>query len=308
MGRQNIAFLYARVSKRPIISRDAESGEYNYGMAYVDTVRSLRPVDDGIKFVKHDHPLIMSREKDILDQMCEWEENDIVLVKGVVTSKTIPKTSFCPHCTDENGNATKNTKNGNLVYITPIYVRKEKSYGEDKKSAIEDIVNNREISNQVYVMGTLVRDPKLITVKKGIQIAQYPLAINRKFTIRTDDPNIKTDWPIVKNYGEKAREDKIFLQLGAEVIIDGLLQARNITRHAVCDKCGQTYDWVDHCMELVPYDVEYVSGHKSEEQVKAESQKEVEDIKQMLFKTGYQDEIGDEYKSEDIVKNQIPTE
>lgn len=300
MGRQNIAFLYARVSRAPVISRNAETGEYNYGMVYLDTVRSLRSVGDDIKYVRHDHPLVMSREKEILDQMEDWKENDIVFIKGVITSKTVMKSSFCPHCTDGEGNATRNTSKGNLVYITPIYVRKEASYGDDKKAAIEDIVNNREISNQIYVMGTLIRDPKIITTKRGIQITQYPIAINRKFTIRTDDPNIKTDWPIVKSYDEKAREDKIFLRYQAEVIIDGFLQARNITRRTKCEHCNEEYEWTDHCMELVPYDVEYVSGHRSEEEVEAEAQKSVEELKQMLFRPESQDDLDDDLKSDDI--------
>ena len=38
-----------------------------------------------------------------------------------------------------------------------------------------DIVNNREISNQAYVMGTLITEPKLFTTKRGIQITQYAL-------------------------------------------------------------------------------------------------------------------------------------
>ena len=232
--------------------------------------------------------------------MADWRINDIVLIKGVVTSKTISKSSYCPHCTDDDGNATKNTVNGNLVYVTPIYVKKIESYGEDKQAAIEDLVNNREISNQIYVMGTLIKDPKLFTTKKGVQITQYPLAINRKFTIRTDDPNIRTDWPICKSYGEKAREDKIFLRHQAEVIIDGFLQARTVHRHAKCACCGKDYEWKDHMMELVPYDVEYVSGHKSEEEVKAESEKSVEELKQMLFNTGYKDDIDDDLKSDDL--------
>ena len=59
MGRQNIAFLYARVSSIPNIAKDNESGEYQYGMVYVDTVRGLRSVEDGTRYPRHDNPLII---------------------------------------------------------------------------------------------------------------------------------------------------------------------------------------------------------------------------------------------------------
>ncbi len=299
MGKQNIAFLLGRVSKSPVIQKDKETGEYVYGMVYIDTVRSLRAVDDGVKYVKHDHPLIMSREKDILDKMCEWEENDIVFIKGVITSKTIPKASKCTFCS-EKGKTVKNEINGNLVYITPIFVERRASY-PDKASAIEDLVAHREISNQVYVMGTLIRDPKFFKTKKGIQITQYPIAINRKFTIRTDDPSIRTDWPIVKSYGEQARNDKIFLKYQAEVIIDGFLQARTLKRKIKCSCCGQVYDYSDHAMELVPYEVEYVSGHRTKEEVESEKQASVEAIRQMLFAgDDVNDKLDDDMKTEDL--------
>lgn len=300
MGRQNIAFLYARVSKKPVIARNKETGEYDYGMAYVDTVRGLRSVEDDVRFVKHDHPLIMSREKEMLDMMCEWSENDIVFIKGVITTKTIEKTTFCEHCTQEDGSQTVNKVKGNFIYITPIFMEKIKSYGEDKIGAKEDLVLHREISNQVYILGTLVREPKLFTTAKGVQITQYPIALNRKFTIRTDDPSIRTDWPVVKSYGERAREDKVYLQLGSDIMLDGFLQARTVHRRTKCPHCGQEYNWDDHSMELVAYDVEYVSGFKSREEVEAEAQTTVEELKQELFKSGYKDTLEEELKSDEV--------
>lgn len=301
MAKLNLVLLYARVSKTPVIAKNKETGAYSYGMVYVDAVRGLRQVEDGVNYIRHDHPLIMSMESEILDEISKWKENDIVLIKGVVTTKTIMKTSFCPECTDEKGNASKNQTRGSLVYVTPIKVNRIASYGDDKKAAIEDIVNNREISNQIFVYGTLIREPKIFTTKKKLQITQYPIAINRKFTIRADDPNFRTDWPFVKSYGEHAREDKIFLQQGAEIIVDGFMQARTVHRKCKCAKCGKIYEWADHLMELVPYDTEYVKGHKSEEQVKAEYQKNIEDIKQQIFNAGVTEDLEEEFKSEDTM-------
>ena len=298
MGRQNIVFLYGRVCKAPVISKIKETNEYNYGMVYLDAVRGYREIDDGVRFVKHDHPLIMSREKEIVDKMLEWKENTIVFVKGAITTTRMAKTSFCPDCTDEDGKPTRNESTGNLVYITPIYVEKVRDY-DNKQQAIEDVIRNREISNQIYVLGTVLKDPKIITTKQGIQFSQYPIAINRKFTIRTDDPSIRTDWPIVKSYGEQARDDKSYLKYQAEVIIDGFLQARTITRKQKCKCCGKIYEWKDHAMELVPYEVEYVSGFKTTEEAEAEYNCKVDEYKQMLFDTAYKDDLDEDLKSDD---------
>ena len=298
MGRQNLAYLYARVSKAPKISRSPDTKEYNYGMAYVDVVRGFRKVEDDVNYTKHDSPLIISREKEILEKMALWKENSIVFIKGVITTNSIEKTSYCPNCTNDKGESTENKVTGNIVFITPIYVRHVADY-DSKEEAVEDLVKNKEISNQIYVLGTLLKDPKLVTTKKGIKFTQYPIAINRKYTIRTDDPSIRTDWPIVKSYGEQALDDRTYLRFQSDVLIDGFLQARTITRRRKCDHCGEIYDWKDHCMELIPYDVEYVSGYKTKEEAEAEYAQTVEEYKQMLYSSGYRDELDEDLKSDD---------
>ena len=300
MGRQNIVHMYARVHKAPQINKDIETGEYQYGIVYLDTVRGLREIEDNLKYVKHDYPLVMSREKEILDEMSTWQENDVVLLKGVITSKAIMKTSYCPHCTNADGTPTANEVKSNLVYVTPIFTEKLKSYGEDKRAAIEDVVKHREISNQILVLGRVLKDPKLFTTRQNVQITQYPIALNRKFRIRTDDPSIKTDWPLVKSYGERARDDKLYLQYESDVLIDGFVQARTVRRKMKCPHCGQLYEWHDNSMELAAYDVEYVNGFKSREQVEAEAQgKSVEELKQMLFESGYKDDLEENLQSVD---------
>lgn len=299
MARQNVAFLYGRVSKAPIVQINQETGEYVYGMGYLDTVRGMRPIDDGIRFLKHDHPLIISREKEILDKMRTWQPNDIVFVKGVVSSKAIGKTSFCPFCKDEGGNPTKNSVRGNLIYITPIYVERVKSF-DNKAEAVEDLVANREISNQVYVVGTLIQEPQYFTTKQGVRITQYRIAIDRKFRVRTDDPIIKADWPVVKNYGEAALQDKVMLQKKAEILADGFLQARTVTRKVKCACCGKIYEYKDHSMEIVPYAMEYLRGEKSEEEVEAEYGMTIEEVKQQIFQSAYRDNLSEDMKSDDI--------
>lgn len=294
MAKQNTAFLYASVHESPRIAIDRETGELKFGIAYVRVVRGLRDAHDGINF-RYDIPIIMSKEPEILAEMKEWSPNDIVFIKGTLACKDVPKKSYCPHCTDDQGNSTMNMSKGSLVYINPIYVKKVKSC-EDENKATEDLKENREISNQIYCIGTLLTEPKLFKTKNGTSITQYKIAINRKYRIRTDSPETKTDWPWVKSFGEQAIEDKLRLKQGSDVYIDGFIQARQILRTTKCEHCGEFYRWEDTAMEIVPFAVEYGRGtYKSDEELEEAKQMRIEEIKQSLHDDLFEkDELDEE--------------
>ena len=296
MARHNIAFLYAQVYKKPEFKLNRETGEPEYGMMYLTVLRGYRDVKDGKLYTKQDHPMVMTKEPTILQQMVELNENDIVLVKGTIASKNIRKGSFCPDetCLDENGNRTKNIVDGLLMYINPIYMQKICSF-ESKGAAIEYLNQHKEISNQVYVLGTLVRDPKKFKTKNGLIITQYQIALNRKYKTRTDPPEVRTDYPWVKSYGEQAVEDRMRLHTGSGVFIDGIIQARRVHRKTKCRCCGKEYEWIDNTMELVPYDIEYMPGtFYSDEDIETTKQEKAADVFKKLFGGDEKDDILDE--------------
>lgn len=294
MAKQNLVFLCGFVTQDPIVFKNKE-GEMSHGIMYLDTVRSLRKVGDNLHYQKHDYPLIICRNPELLPVMDKMKEYDIILLKGVVTTTSMPKTSYCPSCGE------KNLTTGNCVYVTPIYMEKIASC-PDKKSATDYILERQEISNQVYIYGTLLHEPKIFTTKRGKQVTQYPIVIDRKFTIRADDPVVKSDYPVVKSYGEQARNDKTYLKAGSEVIVDGGLQARNIERNAKCPHCGSFYKWKDTAMEIVTYACEYLNGFKSDADIEKEFQMDVEAYKQKLF--GQTDALPDELKTMDLAENE----
>lgn len=300
MAHHNSAILYARVAKKPSISQDNE-GNYIYGMVYVHVVRGLRDAHDHIKYIRHDQPLVISKDPAILREMAGWTENDIVMIHGFVASRDIDKPSYCPNeeCKDEDGHSpVKNIARGNLIYINPITAYLIKRY-DNREDSIRDVVAHREISNMVYILGTLVSEPKKFITKKGLPVTQYKLAINRKYHVRTDNPDHKTDWPWVKSYGDQAVEDKLRLHIGSDVYIDGFIQARTILRTTKCRCCGQFYRWQDHCMEIVPYAVEYGKfTYYSDEELESMFDKTVEDIKQSVFAGN--DKPGEDDNTDDL--------
>lgn len=231
MAKQNLAFLLGSVAKEVRVVKDRE-GRNLYAMAYINVARGLREVGDHRKYMKCDNPIIMTRDENMMAEIATWHHRDIVFVKGVIASKHIKKASYCEYCN------TKNSFPGALVYVNPIYVKKQAHFNTDEE-CLQYLADNREISNQIFVFGTLCRDPKKITPREGLTVTQYQIAMNRKFRIQTDPPEIKTDYPWVKSYGENAKEDRNRLRVGSVVYIDGCLQARSVQRHAFC---GQACD------------------------------------------------------------------
>ncbi len=290
MGRFNSARLYARVISPPRIYRN--NGKV-LGMVSLDTVRGKRLVEDKNYKIKHDEPIVITEEELIVNQIENWQENDVVLIKGTVNTKILEKRTICSHC------GATNRVVGNMVYVTPISVKRVAHF-DNKEAAVEEIVRNQEISNEIQVFGTLTRDPKIFTTARKIQVTQYPIALDRNFIVRHDDPNIRTDWPFVKSYGEQAREDKIFLRAKASILVDGYLQARSVKRKCKCPSCGEFYEWNDKCMEIVPYDVEYIAGHRSKEEVESENKKTVEELQQILYTNAFSDTLDDDEKTSDV--------
>ena len=154
---------------------------------------------------------------------------------------------------------------------------------DNKNDATDDLMENREISNQVWTIGTLIKDPRFFKTKDNIPITQYLIALNRKFRNPNDSEEIVTDWPIVKSYGEMALEDKVRLHQGSEIYIDGFLQARTVRRKIKCKCCGQLYEFKDHAMEIVPYAIEYLTGFVSNQEIEEERKTTIEQIKQSIF-------------------------
>ena len=277
MARHNLAFLLGAVVKKPNIVKDAE-GNPRMALAFLNIVRGYRDVGDKRTLMKSDRPIIMSKEPDVIKEIDRWEEGDIVEIKGTIATTRIKKSSTCDKC------GHKNSFEGVMVYVNPFFVKKRYHY-DSPEECMKFLSENREVSNQVFVFGTLVRDPKKMAPKVGLIVTQYQIAMNRKFRIRTDAPDIKADYPWVKSYGENAQEDWERLYKGSEVFIDGCMQARGVMRHAICSECGEMYDWKDRAMEIVPYATEYINGYRNDEEIEENRKKRAEQAKNDILKS-----------------------
>lgn len=278
MARQNTVIMFGIVAESP---RIMENSNGSYAFVHIIVARGTRPVGDGRILLKCDNPVIMTRNEDLIKEIETWKKHDIVHVKGTISSKTIKKKSICTHC------GQKNSFIGALVYINPIFAEKL-GHAANEEESLKYLSDHREVSNQVFAIGVLCRDPGKVRSKYDYKITQYQIAIARKYRVRSDPPEIRIDFPWVKSYGENAEEDFKRLRIGSVVFIDGFLQARNIERRNYCGQdtdekghpkkddmgmpvfrtdekgkavgCGMQYEWKDSVLELVPYETEYLSG------------------------------------------------
>lgn len=252
MARHNNASLYGQVLKTPRIITD-ENGKFVRGMCPINVIRGIRDFGNHINNLKYDCPIIMTGDPEKIAEMATWKLNDMVEVKGTITTKEVNKNTICPQC------GHKNSVQGNVVFVNPIYLSaRETDLTQEEGLAL--LKKRVEISNSVTVIGTLCRDVETYTNEKGLTITQYQLAINRKFRLRDDAAENRTDYPWVKSYGDIGEDDSKFLHMGSVVLIDGMIQTREVSRKSVCSECGEEYPWKDNALEIVPYSVEYLQN------------------------------------------------
>ena len=284
MAKHNLVILNGVVSNQPKIIKSEETGEYVRGVCSITTIRGVRDFGNNIDHVKYDSPIIMSGNPDIIKVMAEWNEGDMVEIKGSITTKDVIKSTKCTHC----GNINK--RKGNVVYINPIFAE-TKEKGLNKEQGLELLKRRCEISNQVTVIGPVCREPALYKTDKGLNIATYQMAIRRKYRIKDDNPDIKTDFPWIKSYGSIAANDAKIIKKGTYLFIDGMLQTRKLERDQVCEKCGESYKWSDSAMEIVPFATEYLRDYYSDEEIKQKQLEEGRRAAESVLNEGVIDSI-----------------
>jgi len=278
MARHNFVFLYGKVTKNPKIITDDE-GNFLRGQCSLTTARGVRSSeDDTFGDYKYDCPVILTKNPDLIFEMSKWRENDMVEVKGTISTRDIKRTTTCPHCGHQN------TKIGVLLYITPIYCSAIET-GCSNERGMELIREKCEISNQCIVAGNLCNDPQFYRHENGLCQTQYQIALNRKFRVKEDPPETKTDFPWVKSQGENAESDAKFLMKGSSVLVEGFIQTREIIQRTTCEECGEMYDWNDRAMEIVPYSTEYLLNCRTIEEIEEMEKSAQDEVFSKLFGT-----------------------
>ena len=258
MAKENLIILHGQVMSAPQVYQTPK-GETVKGQFALNVIR--RPmmtggkVDDSPIFAC---PVITSKNKELADAIGKLRVGDMCDVRGVISTAEVIKTTKCPHC----GNKTQ--EEGNLIYITPIYICKRED-GLSQEEGIALLKKRAEVSNLCMIIGTLCRDVAHYKDEKKRSYAQYQLAVNRKYRIKEDPDTIKTDYPWVKVYGKQAIKDTECLKTGSVVYINGALQTRRFNKPVECEACHTKYTRAEDMIEIVPYSTEYLANYLTPE-------------------------------------------
>ena len=261
--RCNLINLYGPLAQNPQIMTVDASGQERATLL-LTVIRGMRPVEDGSRQMTITYPIIKISDKEMIDEIRNAHENDIVEVKGVIVTKNITRVAYCPspECKKEFHEP------GELTYIKPIFLKVRKQ-GLDKNQAKDELMANQEISNQALVIGNLCSNPMKIVKPSNDKkiIAQYQVAVPRKYYIKDTNEEGKTDFPWVKSYGSVAKSDIKHLRQGSTVMLDGCLQAREGEITRTCPDCGQSFKYKTSILEIVPFATEYLANFVTDEDI-----------------------------------------
>jgi len=252
MAKENVVFLHGQIQIPPKIYVNKEK-VLTKAIYALKTLR--RPYFNGqlvANKLYFDCPVIYTKNTEMIELSSTLALGDMVDIKGVLCTQEVIKSTICGECSH------KNSSQGNMVYVTPIYLcRREQEVSPEQ--GLELLKARSEASNILMVIGTLCRDPDFYVSDKERSSAQYQLAVNRRYRIKEDPPEVRTDYPWVKTHGQQAAKDAESLRTGSVVYINGSLQTRDIDRTTICEKCGAQYTWSESAMEIVPFSTEYIA-------------------------------------------------
>lgn len=267
MGRLNEVRLFGYVTDQPIIQKTINN-EYVAGRMHLTVIRCSRSSGEsgGEKDrILFDWPLILTNDPDLIRQMEKLTPYDLVELKGMFLTRKVIKNTTCTVC------GAKYRLEGNICYVRPFFMIK-RNLGNDhytEKKAIIELRANREISNNILILGNLCNDVNYFkgTISgRKIETSVYQIATDRKYYIMEDDPESRTDFPIVRSYQKQAVKDRNFLHVGSCILIDGFLHTRQFERTSICDACSNEFTWMDNTIEIIPYINEFIANYNTEEE------------------------------------------
>lgn len=254
MARHNDISFYGIVMKQPVLK---ESGTKTKAVFSMKVFKGDRNSYDGDVQIKATTPLIATTNPVLVEEIKKLKLNDVIMLKGNIITSVLRKNRVCPHCSESN------MVEEMFSYINPIAIVPVIS-NLDYKEAENNVLKNREFSNEACIIGHLCNNPETVAAVTNVTVAQYKIGIPRKFNIKWDKDNqdIKADFPFVKSYGQNAIDDLAVLKEGSTVLIDGYLQTRYFDKGRECEHCGEIYKWKASVLEIVPYQTEYLRNYK----------------------------------------------
>lgn len=261
MAHLNTVLLNGWISNEPEVLRD-ENGTYREAAMLVRVV--VGKYSDGhLPSVEGEFDIIVKTKNPIMvKQISTYKFRDVIELKGFLATKHVYKMRTCTHCGTPK---PKEECTAVHLFITPIYMKKRTTgVPEDKYSGY--LASLLELSNWGMWLGNLTRDPVIGKNKRDVYVCQYQLAINRKYKVKEDNLNDKTDYPWVKTFGDQAIKDYYNLQKGSLVLVEGnLMSVFDRKQKDICPHCNKEFEWLNESLEIRGKWVEYMRDTKNPE-------------------------------------------
>lgn len=248
-----------------ILNEDVEGSE-----KILFQIRTVRREVEGYRGKNFEDVIIYYDGEELMKKLKTLKKFDVIDVKGVFNVLTVNKQSICPYCGKQNIKYR-----GSSTFIYPIYVMKYNSLSatfDANPDLPEELLEThyKEVSNQALIIGTVVSEPELIGTPQ-MPCCRYRLGVDRKYYIKTQD-DLTSDYPWVYSYGQQAEWDARHLIKGAVVLVDGFIHNRQVNANTQCEHCASDYTYPDVTTEFIPYSLEYLSGHKTDEDIALEEE------------------------------------
>lgn len=183
------------------------------------------------------YPIVELDEK-IKHMASEIKPGMLVAVEGKITTRQMEDKHDCPQCSE------KILDKYVFTTITAFSVKLLEAISEDV------------YLNQVVILGVVCREKDFRYIegtKSPLGNTKYQVAVNRK------EPR-QTDYPWIASFARQAEEDARRLQVGSQVLIDGILNTRKNDKECTCAACGTTVQVTEHLTEVVTASVEYLNN------------------------------------------------
>lgn len=214
-------------------------------MGFIHEIISQDPLLFTLKIRKNPrrfvYPIIELGEA-IKDLESRIKPRTLVVVEGKVTTEQREEKYDCP-------NPSCHEKITDRYIFTKVTA--------DSIKFVKELEHNSDVYiNQVFLLGVVCRekDFRYITgTKSPLGNTKYQLAVNRR------EPNA-TDYPWVASFARQAEEDARRLQVGSQVLIDGILNTRKNAKECSCTVCESKIEVSEPLTEVVSNTVEYLNN------------------------------------------------
>lgn len=214
-------------------------------MGFVDEIINSEPFLFTLKIRKNPtrfvYPIV-ELDESIKELESSIKPKTLVLVEGKVTTEQREEKYDCP-------NPSCHEKIIDRYIFTKVTAYSIKF--------IKELDPNSDVFvNQVFLLGVVCREKEFRYIdgkKSPLGHTRYQIAVNRR------EPNA-TDYPWIASYARQAEEDARRLQVGSQILVDGILNTRKNQKECTCTLCGSKIEVIEHLSEVVSNTVEYLNN------------------------------------------------